>query len=70
MKDEKLSIAPGMEGKTKHGTPVEILRELDPFRYNGKTELRRVEVVFFGRHTGQLILDMNLENIMFEEKED
>lgn len=63
------AITPGMEGKTKHGTPVEILKEIEPFRYNGKSELRRVEVIFFGRHTGQLVIDMNLNNIIFEEKE-
>lgn len=65
----EIIITPGMEGKTKYGTPVEILKEIDPFKYNGKAELRRVEVVFFGRNTGQLILDMNLENIVFGEKE-
>jgi len=66
MKDEKLSIVKGTTGKTKYGTPVEILKEIEPFRYNGKVELRRAEVIFFGRHTGQLVLDMNLNNIVFE----
>lgn len=62
-----IEITPGMEGKTKHGTPVEILREIEPFKYNGKAELRRVEVIFFGRHTGQLVIDMNLDNIILKE---
>ena len=66
MKDEKLSIAPGMEGKTKYGTPVEVIKEIEAFKCNGKIELRRAEVVFFGRHTGQLVIDMNLNNIEFE----
>lgn len=74
MKDERLSpeelrFLNEKEAKTKYGTPVEILRELDPFLYNGKKELRRVEVIFFGRHTGQLVLDMNLNDIIFEERE-
>lgn len=55
-----------MEGKTKYGTPVEIIKEIDPFLYNGKKELRRAEVIFFGRHTGELVINMNLENIIFE----
>jgi len=46
-----MKITPGLKGKTKYGTPVEILREIEPFRYNGKVELRRAEVIFFGRHT-------------------
>ncbi|MBW2106443.1 MAG: hypothetical protein JRI26_10595 [Deltaproteobacteria bacterium] len=61
-----MKITPGLKGKTKYGTPVEILREIEPFKCNGKIELRRAEVVFFGRHTGQLVLDMNLNNIKFE----
>jgi len=65
-----IEITPGLKGKTKYGTPVEILKEIEPFRYNGKVELRRAEVVFFGRHTGQLIIDMNLNNIMFGKTED
>ena len=65
-----ITITQGMEAKTKYGTPVEILREIKPFKYNGKAELRRVEVIFFGRHTGQLVIDMNLKDIIFEEKED
>ena len=62
-----ITITPGMEGKTKYGTPVEILKEIDPFKYNGKVELRRAEVIFFGRHTGQLVIDMNLEDIILKE---
>ena len=61
-----IEIIPGLRGKTKHGTPVEVIKELEPFRYNGKVGPRRVEVIFFGRHTGQLIIDMNLKNIVFE----
>jgi len=61
-----MKITPGLKGKTKYGTPVEIIKEIEPFKYNGKVELRRAEVVFFGRHTGQLIIDMNLNNIEFE----
>jgi len=61
-----IEIIPGLKGKTKYGTPVEIIRELEPFRYNGKVGPRRVEVIFFGRHIGQLIIDMNLNNIEFE----
>lgn len=63
---DKIKIIPGMEGKTKYGTPVEIIKEIDPFLYNGKKELRRAEVIFFGRHTGELVINMNLENIIFE----
>jgi len=61
-----MKITPGLKGKTKYGTPIEVLREIEPFKHNGKVELRRAEVVFFGRHTGQLIIDMNLNNIVFE----
>jgi len=64
-----IEIIPGLKGKTKYGTPVEVIKELEPFRHNGKAELRRAEVIFFGRHTGQLIIDMNLENIMLGKKE-
>lgn len=63
----EITITQGMKAKTKYGTPVEILKEIDPFKSNGKVELRRVEVVFFGRHTGQLLLDMNLEDIILKE---
>jgi len=61
-----IEITPGLKGKTKYGTPVEVIKEIESFKCNGKIELRRVEVVFFGRHTGQLVIDMNLNNIVFE----
>jgi len=62
----EIEITPGLKGKTKYGTPVEVIKEIEPFKCNGKIELRRAEVVFFGRHTGRLVIDMNLNDIVFE----
>ena len=62
-----MKITPGMNAKTVYGTPVEIIREAKPWKCDGKENLQRVDVVFYGWHSGGREITMLVKNLVMDK---